>query len=381
MEGRNILNGLVPTLYRSLNTVARELVGATMAVTRDSRAEAVAVGQKIEFPIVPTASLRDVVPSANIPDVSGETIGKRTLEITQSKAADVIWTGNEQVALGGMYNRILEDQITERMRQLANSVEEDLLAVAVAEGLNAGNSIGTSGTTPFAGGLQELTATLKKLQDKGAPTSDLQAVLNTAASMSLRNLGQLQKINESGTPSLLRQGEIGQLMRFAIRESNGFKQHVKGTGDGYLVNGAASVGDIEIAIDTGSGTFVKGDLVTFGSDTTKYVVAENVASGGTKLKLVTPLQTAVSDNAAITIGDNYLASVAFPRSAIWLATRTVPVPQGGDKGIASRTITDPVSSLSFGVTLYPGYKQNQLEISLSWGVGVIKPDFVVPILG
>lgn len=371
----------MPTLYRSLNTVARELVGATMAVTRDSSAEAVAVGQKIEFPIVPNASLRDVVPSATLPSVSGEEIGKRTLEITQSKAADVIWTGNEQVALGGMYNRILEDQITERMRQLANAVEEDLLSVAVAEGLNAGNSVGTSGTTPFAGGLTELTATLKKLQDNGAPTSDLQAVLNTAASMSLRNLGQLQKVNEAGTGTLLRQGEIGNLMRFAVRESSGFKTHVKGTGTGYLVNGAASVGDTEIAIDTGEGTFIKGDLVTFGSDTTKYVVAEDVASGGTTLKLVTPLQAAVSDNAAITIGNNYLASVAFPRSAIWLATRTIPVPEGGDSGIASRTITDPVSGLSFGVTLYPGYKQNQLEISLAWGVGVIKPKFVVPILG
>lgn len=371
----------MPTLYRSLNTVARELVGGIMAVTRDSSAEAVAIGQKIEFPIVPTAGLRDVVPAANVPSVSGDDIGKRTLEITKSKAADVIWTGNEQVALGGMYNRILEDQITERMRSLANAVEEDLLSVAVAEGRNAGNSIGTSGTTPFASGLTELTATLKKLQDRGAPTSDLQAVLNTSASMALRNLGQLQKINEAGTPSLLRQGELGNLMRFAIRESSGFKTHVKGTASGYLVNGAASVGDTEIAIDTGTGTFVKGDLVKFGDDATRYVVAENVATGGTKLKLVTPLQKAVSDDATVSVDDNYLASVAFPRSAIWLATRTVPVPQGGDQGVASRTITDPVSGLSFGVTLYPGYKQNQLEISLSWGVGVIKPEFVVPILG
>ena len=352
-----------------------------MAVTRDSSAEAVAVGQKIEFPIVPAGQARDVVPGANVPDVSGDDIQKRTLEITKCRAADVIWTGNEQVSLGGMYNRILEDQITERMRTLANEVEEDLLSVAVAEGLNAGNGIGTSGTTPFGTDLTELTATLKKLQDNGAPTSDLQAVLNTSASMNLRNLKHLQSYADSGTTSLLRQGEIGQLMRFAIRESAGFKTHVKGTGSGYLVNGAASQGDTEIAIDTGTGTFVKGDLVSFGSDTEKYVVAADVPNGGTVLKLVTPLQKPVSDNAAITIGDNYLASVAFPRSAIWLATRTVPVPQGGDKGTASRTISDPLSGLSFGVTLYPGYKQNQLEISLSWGVGIIKPKFVVPILG
>lgn len=352
-----------------------------MAVTRDSSADAVAIGQKIEFPIVPTAGLRDVQPSSTVPSVRGDNVGRRTLEITKSKAADVIWTGNEQVSLGGMYSRILEDQITQRMRTLANAVEEDLLSVTVAEGLNAGNSVGTSGTTPFASGLTELTLTLKKLQDAGAPTSELQAVLNTAASMNLRNLTQLQKVNESGTQSLLRQGVIGNLIGFDIRESAGFKTHTKGTGSGYLLNGAAKQGDTEIAIDTGSGTFVKGDLVKFGSDTKSYVVAEDVASGGTSLKLVTPLQSDFADNSAVTIGDNYLASAAFPRSAIWLATRTIPVPQGGDAGIATRTITDPKSGLSFGVTLYPGYKQNQLEISLSWGVGVIKPEFVVPILG
>ena len=220
-----------------------------MAVTRDSSAEAVAIGQKIEFPIVPTAGLRDVQPSSSVPQVNGETVGKRTLEITKSKAADVIWTGNEQVALGGMYNRILEDQITQRMRTLANAVEEDLLSVAVAEGLNAGNSVGTSGTTPFASGLTELTATLKKLQDAGAPTSELQAVLNTAASMNLRNLTQLQKVNEAGDTSLLRQGVLGNLIGFDIRESAGFKTHTKGNGTGYLLNGAAVQGDIPMCYD------------------------------------------------------------------------------------------------------------------------------------
>ena len=368
-------------MYRSLNTVARELTGAIMAVTRDSSAEGVAVGQKIEFPIVPEASLRDVEPSSTVPEVTGDEMGKRYLEITKSKAADVVWTGNEQVGLGGMYDRILEDQITERMRSLANAVEEDLVSVAVVEGLNAGNGVGNGATSPFASDLSELTATLKKMQDNGAPTGELQAVLNTGASMNLRNLKQLQSVSAAGDQSLLRQGLLGKLVGFDIRESAGFKTHAKGTGAGYLVNGAAKAGDTEITIDTGTGTFVKGDLVKFGTGGDSYVVAEDVASGGTVLKLVSPLQKDIADNTAVTIGDNYLASVAFPRSSLWLATRTVPMPEGGDMSVASRTISDPRSGLSFGVNLYPGYKQNHLEINLSWGVGVIKPKFVVPILG
>lgn len=353
-----------------------------MAVTRDSTAESVGVGQKIEFPIVPNASLRDVNPSASIPNVQGENIQTKTLEITKSKASDVIWTGNEQASIGGtMYNRILEDQITQRMRSLTNEVEKDLLAVAIAEGLNNNNSVGTAGTTPFATGLTEFTGALKKLQDNGSPISDLQAVLNTSASQNLRNLSQLQKINEAGNPSLLRQGVIGSLFGFDVRESSAFTSHTAGTGTGYLLNGSAKKGEYVISIDTGSGTFAKGDIVTFGTDTTRYIVADDVVSGGTSLTLVTPLQSDIADNTAITIGNGYFASVVFPRNAIWLATRTVPQPTGGDMSIASRTITDPQTGLSFGVNLYPGYKQNQLEISLAWGVGVIKPEFVVPILG
>lgn len=377
----NIISNLIPTLYRSLNTVAREMVGATSAVTRDSNAQAIAVGQKIDFPVSASLKTRDASPSDTIPQSEEVDITNRTLEITKSKAADITIVGNNEVALGNLHSAILENQITEAMRSLTNEVEADICNVAVAEGLNAGNSTGTSGTTPFADDIKALNKALMQLKKKGAPMTELQLVLNPEASENLRNLKNLQSVSDSGNDDLLRRGVFGRIGGFDIRESAGFGSHTKGTGSGYLVNGGARQGDTMVAVDTGSGTFVKGDLIKFGESSNSYVIAEDVATGATAIRLVSPLQEDVADNAEVTIGENYLASVAFPRSAIWLATRTVPNSTLGDASIESRTITDPVTGLSFGLSVYPGYKQSRLEINLAWGVGVIKPNFVVPVLG
>lgn len=352
-----------------------------MAVTRDSSAKAVAVGQKIEFPIVPSAGLRDVKPSSTSPDVAGEEIQSKVLEITKSKAGDIVWTGNEQQALGDkMYDAILEDQITERMRAIVNEVEHDIMNTIFAEcKANVEHD-----ADAFKADLTAFTKGLKTLQDKGAPRSNLQAVLNTTAAMNLRNQNQLQKVNESGSSSLLRQGVLGNIMGFDVRETGSMIATSSPVGSTkYLVNGVAKKGDYVITVDTGNqstdGVFVN---AKFGSSDKHYPLAGKIEAGATEIKLLTPLQEDIADNTEITLeATTDKPSAMFPRSAIWLATRTVPEPAGGDSAVARRTITDPETGLSFGVSLYQGYKQNHIEISMSWGVGIIKPEFVYPVLG
>ena len=367
-------------MYRSLDTVSRELNGGLNAVTRDSNAESVAINQTIRFPVMPEATLADVKPQATVPTVEGEVAGKRELKITNAKKASLVWTGNEQIEVGSSLAGMMENQITQRMRALVNAVEEDLCNTIVYEGINSGNLIGTAGSPIFETDLKGLTKALKKLQDNGSPTSDLQALLNTTESMHMRNLANLQKVNEAGESNLLRRGVLGNLFGFDIRETAGFKARTH-TGDtDYKTNGEATAGSTTITIDTGNKTIDKGHIVTFGSDTHKYIVAESVSAGGTSLKLTTPLASTVSTGTTINLTD-YNPCVAFDRSAVWLATRTIPVPKGGDLAIDRRVITDPKSGLSFTIATYGGYYQNQMEISLAWGTGVIKPEHMVTILG
>ena len=77
-----------------------------------------------------------------------------------------------------------------------------------------------------------------------------------------------------------------------------------GTGSGYTVNYASgySVGDTDIAIDTGSGTVLAGDVITFAGDDSKYIVKTGVTAPGTITLFPPGLKASLADNTAMTIG-------------------------------------------------------------------------------
>jgi hypothetical protein len=104
-------------------------------------------------------------------------------------------------------------------------------------------------------------------------------VLGSAAIANLRGKQSvLFKVNEAGTEQLLREGTLGRLEGFNIHNSAGVKTHTASAAADYLVNGAKDEGDRIIAIDTGTGAFVAGDVVSFAGDDNKYVVAAAAAS-------------------------------------------------------------------------------------------------------
>ena len=82
------------------------------------------------------------------------------------------------------------------------------------------------------------------------------------------------------------------------------------TASGYLVNGALAEAATDIPVDTGTGTIPAGAKVTFGSDTTVYVVATALESGS--FALTEGLAAAVADDAAVAVtqGDEVFTSVA-----------------------------------------------------------------------
>jgi hypothetical protein len=272
----------------------------------------------------------------------------------------------------------LRDQFAQAMRTLCNEVEADLSGLYT----DASRAFGTAGTTPFASDLSDTANVLKILLDNGAPSTDLQLVINTSGGAKLRTLGQLTKANEAGGDSLLRQGVLLDLHGMAIRESAKVKNVTKGTGAAYQVNNVAgyAVGDTVIAADTGTGTILAGDVVTFAGDTNKYIVA-SALSGGSFTIAAPGLRQALANDAVITVGNNYAANMAFSRSAIILATRAPALPDGGDSADDRTIITDPVSNLSFEVALYRQYRQVQYEISLAWGIANFKPEHTAILLG
>lgn len=380
----NTLTAIMPSIYAGLDLVSRELVGFIPAVQRDSTMERAAVGQTVTVPVVPPATGGNVTPAATPPDDGDVVMGTMAIAITKSKYSPVRWNGEEQLAIGpgGQYNKILADQFAQAMRWLTNQVEVDIGTAAYKA---ASRAYGTAGTAPFgtAGDLTDFAGVNKILDENGAPQTGRRLIVGGAARFNLEGKQSvLFKANEAGGDDFLRNRVLARVMGFGIGVSAGIQAVTKGTGSGYLVNNASGepVGDTAITTDTGTGTVLAGDIVTFAGDSNKYVSGAALASN--TLTLNKPgLLIAAADNTAITVGNNYTANIAFTENAMVLAARAPALPTGGDSADDRMTITDPVSGLSFEVSLYREYRRIRYEVALAWGVGIVKNEHIATLIG
>lgn len=376
----NTLTSLIPSLYEAVDIVSRELVGFIPAVTLDPSAERASLGQTVLSFNTPASAATDVTPAVIPPDDGDQTIGNTGITITKARRVPFRWNGEQNMGVNTGPGRaaIQTDQIAQAIRTLVNEIEADLAALYI----RASRAYGTAGTTPFATDLSDPANVLKILLDNGAPTGDLQLVVNTTAGAKLRTLGQLTKASEAGTTSLREQGTLLSLHGFSVRESAKVKAVTKGSGASYLVNNVANyaTGAVALAADTGTGTILAGDVITFAGDTNKYVVGSALAAGNLSINS-NGLQQYLLDNTAITVGNNFAANMAFARSAIQLATRAPALPDDGDLAIDRIMVTDPVSRLTFEIAKYAQYRQMQYEVSIAWGVACNKPEHCAILLG
>lgn len=379
----NVLTDLAADLYKGADIVARELTGGASSVTiNGSGSERVAVGDVIRASFTREATVGNVSPSMTIPEGTDQTVDNKTLTISKSRSVQIPWTGEDMkhVNNGIGFQTVYGDQVTQAMRKLANEIEVDILTAAYQ---GASRAIGAAGTTPFASNFNEVAEVRQILVDNGMPM-DGQAtlLLNTLAGTKLRNLAQLQKANEAGNDILLRQGTLLDLQGLMLKESAGVQTPAAGTGAGYLVNNVAgyAVGATSIAVDTGTGTILAGDVITFAGDTNKYVV-ETALTGGAVVIAEPGLRKALADNAAVTVTATATKNVAFHKSAIELAIRPPAVPEGGDAATDSMVIVDPRSGLTFEIRAYKGYRKSMFEVSAAWGQKVWMPKYVAQLLG
>lgn len=380
----NTITSVLPSLFAGLDVISREMVGAIPAVQRDANVERAAVGQTVTVPVVPAATGGNVTPGSVPPDDGDTTIGTMAVSITKSKYSPVRWNGEEQRAIGpgGQYNKILADQFAQAMRWLVNQVEVDIMTAAYQA---ASRAYGTSGTTPFgtAGDLSDFAGINRILDENGAPMFGRHLIVGSAARQNLEGKQSvLFKVNEAGTEALLRQRQLNLVQGLALGYSAGTQAVTKGTGASYQTNNASgyNIGDTVIALDTGSGTVLKGDVVTFAGDSNQYVVASALSGGN--ITLAKPgLKAALADNVAMTVTNSYTANVAFTENALVLAARAPALPSGGDSADDRYVVTDPVSGLSFEVSLYREYRRLRYEVALAWGVGVVKAEHIALLKG
>jgi hypothetical protein len=379
----NVLTNLAADIYKAADTVGREMVGFVPSITVNGGSEGAALNDSVRSAFTRTPSVGTITPSMTIPEGTDQTIDNKTLLLDQTASVKIPWTGEDikHVNNGPGYSSIYGDQIAQAIRAIVNQIESYSWGLARQA---ASRAFGTAGTTPFGTDFNVVAEVRQILIDNGCPDDGmLSLVMNTAAGTKLRNLAQLQKANEAGNTTLLRQGTLLDLQRIMMKESAAPVSVTKGTGASYTTTTAGfAVGTTQIPLITGSGTILAGDVITFAGDANKYVVTTGISAPGTITIAEPGLRVAVAASAvAVTVGNSATSNIALHKGAFELAIRPYALPEGGDAAVDRMVVQDPWSGLAFDVSAYKGYKKSMFDISCVYGAKMWKPQHAAILLG
>lgn len=386
-SNNNTLTDLIPDCFAALDVVGRELVGFIPSVTRDPSSDRVAVGQTLRVPqTAANTAGRDTTPAMALPTVANQTIGNSSLTLTKSRNFPFSWSGEDRYAMdqGAGSLSINQQQIAQAIRAAVNEIETD---ISVAAQLGASRDAAVADTTVFKTNLADLANQKKILDDNTAPMSERSFIMSTTAGAAMRTLTQLAQVNTSGDANLLRQGVLGNIYGFDIRESAQIQSPVVGTAaNAVLASTATTVGQTSFVLKAaGTGTIKAGDAVTIGvaGDANRYIVTTLVSAvSGATMTIAAPglrvAQGAAEHAVAVVAAGE--RNIAIARPALLLATR-LPISDDNDMALDRQTITDPISGLSFEIACYPGYRMATYEISIAWGVKVLRPEFISVLRG
>lgn len=283
-----------------------------------------------------------------------------TLTVATVKGVDLNFTSQElALHIDDFAERILEPA----MSVLAANIEADALNMykdvynlmdgdAVAFGYNAVSNANTSMTKMLA---PSGNRTLLMTPDHAnAFRKDTKGLYNPT--------GDLGK--------QFRDGIIGTTAGFEMYENTLLVPHTTGTAaktTGYLVNGASQTG-ATLTVDTGTTTFLAGDVITITgvfrvhpetkattSDLQQFVVTANSGGSATSLAISPAIVTSggrqnvsgsPADNAAIVkvgagASETLVQSLAFHKNAFAFVTADLPMPDGVDW--AKREVVDGIA--------------------------------------
>jgi hypothetical protein len=96
----NTITNLIPTAYRALDVVSRELSGLVSAVNINAAAETIAKGQTIYSPVVPAGeAIADITPAMTVTAAADRTIGTKSLVVDNYKVTGFNWTAEEEFGI------------------------------------------------------------------------------------------------------------------------------------------------------------------------------------------------------------------------------------------------------------------------------------------
>lgn len=286
---------------------------------------------------------------------------KVDLPVSTVKGVDLNFTSQElALSLDDFSERIIEPA----MSVLAAGIESDVYTNLYKKVYNLVD--GDAAAFAFT----HVSSARQKLTENLAPPSNRSLILSPTHTTKYMNDTKGLFHSSSQIETAYEDGTLGLIQGFKVKENTLFADHTTGTAakaTGYLTNGATQSG-ATIAVDTGTTTFLVGDVVTFAGvysvhpetkvstgQLQQFVVTANSGSSATSLAISpSVVATGALQNVSNTIADNSAVvkvgagasellngSLAFYRDAFTFATADLPLPNGVD--MASRAVVDNIS--------------------------------------
>lgn len=298
-------------------------------------------------------------------DVQDTTENSVTLQVNNRKHVGMSFSTQE---LTMDIDDFSERHLEPAMARLAAKVESDVLKNVYKDVYQQVNNVGSACT------IGNVLGARKKLVDALAPLDrTLTFTMATQTNVDLVDGGKALFNDPKILSKQYREGLVGDFSGFTFFENTHIPAHTAGTdANGYQVNGANQTGST-LTINTGSGTFVKGDVITIAdvyrvhpetkettNDLQQFVVTATTGTSATSVAISPAITTSgasqtvnasPANGAAITkVGGNaavYDVNLAFHRDAFAFATADIKMPKAkvwGHReaydGISLRLISD-----------------------------------------
>lgn len=373
----NSLSVVMPKLLAQGLMAMRQMAVLPRYVNRGYEAIAAEKGSVVTIPIPSAIAAQAVTPSYVPPDDADVAPTSTTITLDQWWEAPFYMTDKDLLEIMA---GTIPMQASEAVKSLANKI--DSLLITKAE-QTFPNFAGTAGTVPYGNDLSEFNDVMAQMDDRLAPVDNRFHAVSAKTKGQALNLRAFQDAAWRGDTAGIIKGEIGEkLGAFWFMDQN-LTRHTAGTGTGYKVNLLAgyAVGDTTLAVDTGSGTVLAGDKITFSGGTTTYTVASSTGGASvTQIVLSTPLMAAVADNEDITIVASHRQNFVFHRDALALATR--PFAASDPMGLGTfLSMVDPVSGLAMRLEVSRQHKRTRWSFDILCGVGAPRPEWGGVVLG
>ena len=252
------------------------------------------------------------------------------------------------------------------MQAIAQAIDQDLLAVALAEAGMKQN--GTADPTDLA----DIAALAKHLDLKKAPSQNRSLVLHPEHKYRYALTENLSNVAYAGDNETLRDALLGRvytLQTYMDQNAPGSNAQKPGTATAFCVTGSAgnsyvTVTDLQGDIKLGDGFLLDGYLYRF------------TQTGTGRLNIDQPLMS--SPNAQAVTPVNLPHSLAFHRNGLALVTRNLALPMGASNAAYA-------SAGGLGVRVVYDYdsatKTDKISFDVIYGVKALDPQLICALVG